>query len=543
MTNQPQILVQQLNYLTSDNQSLLNHLTLSIGQQKTAIVGRNGIGKSTLLKLIVGELKPTSGKIHLSGTISYCPQNFSFCLDSTVSESLGISEKLSALDRIAKGSSELDDFETVGDDWDIKSNVKHHLKSFDLADISLNRTLRSMSGGEITRLWLAKAFFEYSDYLILDEPTNNLDMKSKQALYRAIKEWQKGLIVVSHDRYLLGLMDQIIELTSIGAKLYGGNYEHYVEQKALEQSALSRQLNDAKKQIIKTKEVIQKTHEKHDQRIARGKKTRKSGGQSKLILDGMKERSGKTSGKLATKEERLLVNTEQRLHEAKEKMEMTYEINIELPRTHVPTHKIIAQLENVSFKYGSQKSQPIINHFDLIIKGPERIALMGDNGSGKTTLVKLMQGKLKPCDGKIHMGVSSVRYLDQYADILNPDLTILENYRKLNADMKEIEARFNLADFLFRDKDALKLVANLSGGEKLRAALACVLTSNEPSQLLILDEPTNHLDLENITALESALNCYQGALVVISHDVRFIENIAVTRIISLNDEFSENFLI
>lgn len=340
MTHQPQILIQQLNYLISDNKSIIKDLTLSFGQQKIAIVGRNGIGKSTLLKLVTGELQPASGQIDLSGMIAYCPQNFSLYMNQTVADVLGVTEKLAALNRIHQGDVDLKDFEIVGDGWNMNSQVAEQLKLFGLAEIHLNRLLNSLSGGEMTRLWLAKVFFEKADFIMLDEPTNNLDLKSKQLLYEAIRRWNKGLIVVSHDRYLLGLMDQIIELTSIGVKTYGGNYDHYLEQKSLEQAAITRQLNDAKKERNKTKEAVQKIREKHEQREAKGSKARKSGGQAKMILDSMKERSGKTSGKLSTKEDRLLKNSERELQEAKEKIEISNQIKIELPKTYVPSHKM-----------------------------------------------------------------------------------------------------------------------------------------------------------------------------------------------------------
>jgi len=533
MTHQPQIILQQLSYAITSNKPLLENLSLAFRREKTAIIGRNGIGKSTLLKLIVGELKPSSGKTNLSGTIFYCPQDFALHLDSIVIEILGAAEKISALDRIELGSMDLHDFEIVGDDWNIKSRTIEHLKKFGLADIELTRSLRSLSGGEITRLWLAKAFFEKVDFIIFDEPTNNLDLKSKQLLCAAIQKWDKGLIVVSHDRNLLELMDKIVELTSKGAHVYGGNYQHYLEQKSLEEVALSRQLNDAKKHMSKTKESIQKSREKHAQREAKGNSIRRSGSQSKLILDSMKERSGKTSRKLSIKEDLLLKTAEQQLKSAKEKLEITNQIKINLPKTSVPSQKIIAKLEGVSFKYETQ-SHPIIHHLNLLISGPERIALVGDNGSGKTTLVKLIQGILKPCNGKINMGTSRISYLDQNASLLNPDLSILENFKKINPDIDETAARFSLADFLFRNTDALKIVSRLSGGEKLRAALACILTSNVPPQLLILDEPTNHLDLSGIAAIESALVCYQGSLIVISHDKIFLENINLSRYIQLS---------
>jgi ATPase subunit of ABC transporter with duplicated ATPase domains len=532
MSYQPQIILQNVNYTTLDAKTIIKDLTLSFGLQKTAVVGRNGVGKSTLLKLIIDQLKPSSGYITVTGSLAFCPQNFTEYLNLTISEVLGVANKIKALDKVMNGSVDPADFDIIGDDWDLKSRIVAQLKNFGLVDMDFSRRLSSMSGGEITRLWLAKVFFTNSDFIILDEPTNNLDLSSKQLLYDVIKHWHKGLIVVSHDRNLLDLMEQIVELTVNGAQMYGGNYSAYIIQKEQMQTAVARQLSDAKKQLKKTKKAMQKTREKHDQRVAHGNRSRNSGGQAKLILDKMKESSGKTSGKLAIKEIRLQKQVEQQLQDAKAKTESAHKIKIELPKTYVPTGKLIAKLENISFSYPGQ-SQPVVIDFNLSIVGAERLALLGDNGSGKTTLIKLMQNILTPCSGEITLGTDRISYLDQNASILNSNLTVLDNYKRLNADINETQARFNLADFLFRGTDSLKLVADLSGGERLRAALACVLTATKPPQLLILDEPTNHLDLVSIAALESALNCYQGALIIISHDMQFIENIGVSKKINL----------
>jgi ATPase subunit of ABC transporter with duplicated ATPase domains len=175
---------------------------------------------------------------------------------------------------------------------------------------------------------------------------------------------------------------------------------------------------------------------------------------------------------------------------------------------------------------------PIIQNFALTISGPEHVALIGNNGSGKTTLVKLILGELPMSAEKIYLGVDHVRYLDQHTKLLVPELSILENFLRFNPDIGETDARFFLAQFLFRNVTALKRVTDLSGGEKLRAALACALLSNYPPQLLILDEPTNHLDITSITCIESALKNYKGALLVISHDQTFLKNVGIMREIS-----------
>ncbi|CAL7963553.1 hypothetical protein GAMM_40319 [Gammaproteobacteria bacterium] len=228
----------------------------------------------------------------------------------------------------------------------------------------------------------------------------------------------------------------------------------------------------------------------------------------------------------------MLAKAQKSLNEAKANIEISEEFKFSLPETKVPNGKIVICLEQVGFSYSNSNKQ-IIDNFDLTVTGPERIAIVGSNGSGKTTLVKLITGTLIQATGKITREIENIRYLDQHMSLLDPKLSIFDNFEIFNPQIKETEARFCLARFLFRDRDALKIVMNLSNGEKTRVMLACVLMAKQPPQLLILDEPTNHLDLTSIAAIESALNCYEGAMIVISHDEVFINNIAVTKTISL----------
>jgi ATPase subunit of ABC transporter with duplicated ATPase domains len=328
------------------------------------------------------------------------------------------------------------------------------------------------------------------------------------------------------------LMQQIVEITVLGIKTYGGNYLDYLEQRETERAAKERQLADAKKSLQKTKRSIQTTREKRTQRESQGVRLRKSGSQAKIILDGMRQRAEQTQGKLATREEHMLDKAQKGLTSAKANVEIVAEIKLKLPKTKVPNGKMVVNLEQVGFSYPDNTNM-LIDNFNFTIVGPKRIALMGANGCGKTTLVKLITGEFVPVVGKVTRGVDSIKYLDQHASLLEPQLSILDNFKKFNPQVKETEAHLNLARFLFRNQDALKLVANLSSGEKTRALLASILLAEQPPQLLILDEPTNHLDLASIVAIEEALNCYEGALLVISHDEVFIENIGVTEVVQL----------
>ncbi len=527
---QPQILVNNICFQLPNGKNIFNDLTLAFSKQKIGLVGRNGIGKSTLLKLILGKLLPNTGSIQIEGKISFLPQNPEISTDTTLAGFLECEEKINALHRITHGSIDEKDFIILNEEWDIEEHIKKWLETFGLSHIPYDRKVSMLSGGEVTRLFLAKIFLSNGDFLLLDEPTNHLDVIAREQLYRAIQSWQRGLIVVSHDRTLLNLLDQIVELSTLGAIRYGGNYDSYMIQKEIEKNANEQQLNDAKKLMEKTKNTIQSSREKHQQKQSYGIKLRRSGKIDKMGADSKKGRSERTQSKLLIKNERLINQAESRLQSAKEKIEINEEIHIELPKTQVPNGKIVLDIENLYFSYAENKN--IIQNFSLKIQGPERIAFTGNNGSGKTTLVKLILDQLQPQSGKIVIGTQYVQYLDQNASLLDPHLSVLDNFLKLNPDAKENDAYRHLAHFLFRNIDALKSVKNLSGGEKLRALLACVLMSNHPPQLLILDEPTNHLDINSLKSVESAIIHYRGALIVISHDKTFLKNIGVKKMIS-----------
>ncbi|MBA2710941.1 MAG: ABC-F family ATP-binding cassette domain-containing protein [Tatlockia sp.] len=525
------ILINQITYNIPNIKPLFQDLSLSFSEEKTGIVGKNGTGKSTLLKLIIGDLIPELGSININGTLAYCPQDLNFLIDETIAKALGVEEKIQALQRITQGSIDEKDYTLLGDDWHIQEKISQQLDAFDLAYLSLDQQIKTLSGGERTRLMLAKAFLAAPDFIICDEPTNNLDLASRQFLYQAIRSWDKGLIVVSHDRQLLNLMDQIIEFNTLGIDCYGGNYDHYNEQKKLNQAALGQEILDAQKSLSLTKQSIQCSYEKREQKQSKGRKLFLTGKIDRITANSKKGRSEKTEGKNARNADSMGKSAEEKLAQAKSKMEITYIIDVSLPKTQVAKDKILINLEDVSYSY-AKEAPPIINNFSCKIVGPERVSLLGTNGSGKTTLVKLIQGKLQPDKGLIERGTTYINYLDQHAEALDPESSILDNFVRLNPGISDNDARHNLARFLFRNVSATKLVKYLSGGEKLRALLACILMSEHPPQLLILDEPTNHLDFDSITSIETALSQYQGGLIVISHDQVFLENIGVTKAIT-----------
>ena len=514
----------QINYILSNGKSLLHDLTNTFLPKRIGLVGRNGVGKSTLFKFITGEIRPNSGNIHCEGSVVYLPQNPEFSVEETLGDLLEVSAKIAALARINQGGVESSDFECVGDDWDIITKIKVTLETFGLEALSLDRLLSSLSGGQLTRAWLAKISLSNADFLLLDEPTNHLDTAAREMFYSFVASSQKGIVVISHDRALLNLMDEIVELNGLGLVSYGGNYEFYKEQKAIEQAAKEHDFEAAKKAFDETRGAIQDSKEKHDSRRAQGVALRKAGKVDKLTANSRQGRSERSQNKMLIKHERMIEQAQTDWAEAREALEIVEEIKVDLPNTYVPAGKVILDIENLSFAYPDSKKN-ILNNISLKIVGIERIAIKGNNGSGKTTLIKLIIGELLPIAGTIFVGSIQVCYCDQNTRLLNPELSIVNNFLRMNPESTTEEAYRALAQFLFRNVAAEKLVKHLSGGERLRALLACILLSKTPPQLLILDEPTNHLDLSSIEKIEAILNLYRGALVVISHDEVFLENI------------------
>lgn len=532
MSRRAQILINQLFYAIPDTSVRFEGLTLNLKQQRYGIVGDNGLGKTTLLKLIAHLIEPQQGLIQRLGSLSYCPQNYiPENTEETVAETLAISAQLQALLEIKKGNLSEKNYALIENNWDIAARSKELFSQFGLQDIELDRKFLSLSGGQQTKCLLIRSILSASDFILFDEPTNNLDLKSRKLFHNWLKNnAQQAVVIVSHDRELLNQTDQIIEITSKAVFTYGGNYDFYCMQKATQQVALEKKLAEAKHQIRKTEKSIQRCREKIEQRQKQGK-TFRSKEKDKMLADFMQDRNEKTQSKNSAQASHRLNKSKEALKNLQEQIEIKETIHADLSATIVPKGKPLLEIEKINFSYPNQIK--LFSDFSFTLTGPERVALAGDNGSGKTSLVNLILGKLKPCSGKIKCAVDKICYLNQNIDFLHTDESLLENYQTLNPTVNTRDAYFALASFNFRNIDAEKRVANLSGGERIRAGLALSLLANAAPQFIILDEPTNHLDIRSINAIEDILNKYQGALLVISHDAQFLENIGITREIIL----------
>ena len=298
-------------------------------------------------------------------------------------------------------------------------------------------------------------------------------------------------------------------------------------QKNVEKQAIIDDINHAEKQIKKINRTIQLTKEKLGQKVTRGKGLRKTKSVDKITADIMKSRSEKTSSKNLIHAHNLQSKSEKLLLESKSKLYIEDEISIDIPATHIGSNQLVLSIKDLEFSYSNSRNK-IIKNFNLSIIGAERIALIGKNGSGKSTLLKLIKGSLKPINGQVKLNVK-VGYIDQKVTVLDENLSLIENILKFNSKLDITSAYTILARYKFRNIIAHRKVKDLSGGEKIRAALAIYLNAQATPQVLILDEPTNHLDIESIELLEQALNYYEGAILVVSHDYHFLKNINIDR--------------
>ncbi|QQR34670.1 ABC-F family ATP-binding cassette domain-containing protein [Devosia oryziradicis] len=517
-----------LSYSTPDNQPLFTGLELSFGAERTGLIGRNGTGKSSLLRIITGHLQPSAGSVTVQGSIGMLTQSVQVGPDDTVADHLGIAGELARLDRLEQGLGTIDDAGEA--DWTLPGRIETALAEVGLPALAPERLLSTLSGGQRTRLALARLILAAPDIILLDEPTNNLDADGRQAVVDLLHGWRGAAIVVSHDRALLREMDAIVELTTLGARTYGGNWDHYAERKALELAAAEHELSTAERRVVEIDRKIQAVAEKKARKDGAGKRKAARGDIPRIMLGGMKENAENTSGEGARLANRLRADAAEAASDARSKVEILTPLSVTLTPTNLPAGRTVLQADGLTG--GPDAASPIIREVSLQLTGPERVAIAGPNGSGKTTLLRLLTGAL-PASAGVARILVPYAMLDQTVSLLDPGLTIRDNFRALNPESDENTCRAALARFMFRADAALQTAGTLSGGEMLRAGLACTIGGDNPPQLLILDEPTNHLDIHAIEQVEAGLRGYDGALLVVSHDAAFLAAIGIGRTIAL----------
>lgn len=298
------IVAERLAYTSADGRVLFQDVTLSFGRERTGLVGPNGSGKTTLVRLLAGELTPWSGRVRHMGAVAMLPQDFRPPAEAPLAAVLRIEERLAALGRMDAGTATPADFEAICDDWDLPERVAGVLSRFGLGHLPLDRPVGAVSGGEATRVALAGFRLGRPDFLLLDEPTNHLDVASREALYEFVEGWTGGLLCVSHDRALLRRMDRIVELSSLGVRVYGGNYDVYRARRDADDAAASRELRSARAALRKAERAARELRERQAHREAQGRRARARANMPKILLNGRKARAQSTSAEVRAVTER-----------------------------------------------------------------------------------------------------------------------------------------------------------------------------------------------------------------------------------------------
>ncbi|MFP5296384.1 MAG: ABC-F family ATP-binding cassette domain-containing protein, partial [Alphaproteobacteria bacterium] len=497
--------------------------SLAFGCERTGVVGRNGTGKTTLLRLIAGLAEPSEGAVARVGSVGWLEQRREPGPGEIVAEALGAAAPLAVVARVLAGQGSEEDLAAA--DWTLEGRIETALADVGLPDLDTSRPVASLSGGEQTRLRLAGLLLDPPDLLLLDEPTNHMDAEGRARVAEVLGRWPGGVVVAGHDRSLLRRMDRIVELSGLGVATYGGGYDLYAGRKAAERAAAERALETAERDADRAARDNQRAAERKARRDRTGRAFAMKASEPKILLGAMKERAENSGGREDRLAERR-VEAAADLAAARERVERVRAMEIPLPSTGLAAGRTVVALDGAT--WATREGRRIVGPLSMRLTGPERVAVVGPNGAGKSTLLKLMAGVLAPTEGRVDRPVASA-LLDQEAALLRPGESLLAGYRRLNPEATANDAYAALARFLFRNAAAEKRVGTLSGGERLRAALACVMTGARPPQLLILDEPTNHLDLDSVAAVEAALRAWDGALVVVSHDADFLDALGIGR--------------
>ncbi|WP_328967681.1 ABC-F family ATP-binding cassette domain-containing protein [Streptomyces sp. NBC_00239] len=515
-----------------DGTPVFDSLDLAVGPGRTGLVGLNGCGKSTLLKLLAGELAATEGHVTVAGSVGYLPQALTLDTALRVDAALGIAGTRAALHAIEAGDATEEHFTAVGDDWDVEERARATLDQLGLGRIGLDRTVGDISGGESVLLRLAALLLRRPDVLLLDEPTNNLDLRARQRLYDAVEAWPGVLVVVSHDRELLERVDRIAELREGEVRWYGGNFSAYERALAAEQETAERLVRVAEADVQRQKRELADAHMALARRKRYGQKMWDQKREPKIVMGERKRQAQVSAGKHRILHAGKLAEARERLDHAVEAVRDDDEIRVELPATLVPPGRGVLTLRGLTLAHGA--AVPAVPEA-WELRGPERIALVGRNGSGKTTLLRTIAGQLAPVAGEAEVHVPA-RFLPQRLDLLDDALSVVDNVARVAPGVTNNQIRAKLAHFLFRGARSDRQAGTLSGGERFRATLAALLLADPAPQLLMLDEPTNSLDLASVRQLTGALESYEGALIVASHDVPFLESIGITRWLLLDGE-------
>ena len=498
-------------------------------KEKAAIVGINGAGKSTLLKIIVGELNADSGSVSISKdkTLGYLAQYQDISMGRNIyDEMLEVKKDIIETEKTLRDLEEkmqhikgdelnalMDQYAKLNHAFELKNGYAYKseiygvLKGLGFTEEDFDKSISSLSGGQKTRVALAKLLLSQPDIILLDEPTNHLDIKSITWLEGFLNNYKGAVLIVSHDRYFLDrIVTKVVEIENTKSHVYQGNYKAFAKKKEELRNATLKLYYKQQKELKHEQEVIERLRSFKQEKFYKRAQSKEKAIEHMNLIDAPETLNDKF---------RISLNPE-------------YESgNDVLTGTHM------------SVKFDDAIT-PLFSDVDFEIKKGERVALIGENGTGKSTLLKIITGNFNKYNGDLEFGSNvSIGYYDQEHNTLDDSKTLFEEISDTYPDMTNTKIRNTLAAFLFTGDDVFKLVGDLSGGEKGRLSLAKLMLSN--ANFLILDEPTNHLDMVSKEILENALNSYTGTVLYVSHDRYFI-NETCTRILELSNNTVINYI-
>ncbi len=536
VTKNPSITLTDVRLDWPDGTPALAGISGTFGVGRTGLVGANGAGKSTLLRLIAGVMAPTSGRITTNGDVGYLPQTLTLGTGSTVADLLGIGPKLRALRAIEAGDATVENFEIVGDDWDIETRADESLRHIGFSGSDLDRSVGEISGGEAMLVAITGLRLQRSAITLLDEPTNNLDREARARLSGLITSWPGTLVVVSHDLSLLELMENTAELHAGELTVFGGPYGAW-RSHLDEQQAAAVQAAQAAKQAVKVeKRQRQEAEAKLAKRARTGQSSYDNKKGSKILMNQRASDAQVSAGKLRSGSDDKVNAAQAALDAASSRIREDERIGVNLPDPDVPRGRRIAELRGTNRAF--------------VVEGPERVAIVGANGAGKTTLLERVvcgepladndevSGVVESSTAGGRLLTGRAGYLRQRLDGLDEAATTLENVQSAAPDVPAGEIRNQLARFLLRGDSVYRPVHTLSGGERFRVSLARLLFADPPPQVLILDEPTNNLDIQSVDQLVEALNAYRGAVILVSHDDDFLARLDLDLVLNLDRDGS-----
>ena len=511
-----------ISYQLPNGNLLFSNISVTFSDKITALIGRNGVGKSILGQILSGKILPTSGQVINAESVFYLPQTYQITNITTIGDLLGIAHILKALQRIDQGSILESDFVLADNHWDIENVASTLLSKLNLPQYSLNDPASILSGGEQMRIRIAAAFLSSATVLILDEPSNHLDQYYKERLWKMITAWNGQVILITHDPFLLNRLESIVELTPHALIRFKGCFTQFREERKTAQRRAIQSLTTIKQEEKNRLHIIEKQLKRQQKRTIQAISSKKHHNQAKILMDAQKNRSDRTNGKAELQYTQAKELGESRIKAARQEVDENDKIFLHEVPVVKHSSKIAVQLTNITLPYLQTRLKPL----NLEISSGQRIAVIGQNGTGKSLLLKVIEGKILPKTGMIERSVSTL-YLDQHLTTLQKDKSVLEQI-SINRTQEEISIlRMKLSQLGLNATHIEKKSSLLSGGERLKSALALGLYGNHSAELLLLDEPNNHLDLESLEALESMLQNYQGTLIVSSHDMEFLKKIGI----------------